>query len=68
MSPTRISDDVKCYAVEVRAALECSGLDYGPISVHDKMNLTPYTDHLTPPGVHDKMNPDSPMVVPETSR
>lgn len=36
-SPTQITDDVKQYAIEVRAALEGSGLDYGPISVHDKM-------------------------------
>jgi len=36
-SPTRIDDEVKKQAVQVRAALEVSGLDYGPISVHDKM-------------------------------
>lgn len=36
-SPTRVPDDVKQQAVEVRAALERSGLDHGPISVHDKM-------------------------------
>ena len=36
-SPNRISDDVKTAAVGVRAALEQSGLDHGPISVHDKM-------------------------------
>lgn len=36
-SPTRISDEVKQQAVDVRAALERSGLDHGPISVHDKM-------------------------------
>ena len=36
-SPTRLSDDVKKQAVGVRAALESSGLDHGPISVHDKM-------------------------------
>jgi putative transposase len=36
-SPTRISDEVKRQAVGVRAALESSGLDHGPISVHDKM-------------------------------
>lgn len=36
-SPTTIADDVKKQAVAVRAALESSGLDYGPISVHDKM-------------------------------
>jgi putative transposase len=36
-SPTTIADDVKRQAVAVRAALEASGLDHGPISVHDKM-------------------------------
>lgn len=36
-SPTRISDQVKQQAVDVRAALERSGLDHGPISVHEKM-------------------------------
>lgn len=36
-SPTAISEDVKQEALHVRAALEASGLDYGPISVHDKM-------------------------------
>ncbi|GGK92857.1 hypothetical protein GCM10007382_11310 [Salinibacterium xinjiangense] len=36
-SPNRISDEVKAQAVGVRAALEQSGLDHGPISVHDKM-------------------------------
>jgi putative transposase len=36
-SPTRIGDEVKAQALGVRAALESSGLDYGPVSVHDKM-------------------------------
>lgn len=36
-SPTRLSDDLKQEALKVRAALESSGLDHGPISVHDKM-------------------------------
>lgn len=36
-SPTRVSKDVKRQALEVRAALEQSGLDYGPISVQAKM-------------------------------
>lgn len=36
-SPARIDDEVKQQAVAVRAALESSGLDHGPISVHDKM-------------------------------
>lgn len=36
-SPTRLSEDLKQETLKVRAALESSGLDYGPISVHDKM-------------------------------
>ncbi|GAB3469863.1 hypothetical protein GCM10027519_42690 [Kineococcus endophyticus] len=36
-SPTRLTEDVKDQAVAVRAALAASGLDHGPISVHDKM-------------------------------
>lgn len=43
-SPTKLTDDVKQQALAVRAALESSGLDHGPISVHDKMHamgLTP---------------------------
>jgi len=36
-SPTTIGEDVKAQAIAVRAALEASGLDHGPISVHDKM-------------------------------
>ena len=36
-SPTKITDEVKEQALAVRAALESSGLDHGPISVHDKM-------------------------------
>ena len=36
-SPTQITDDAKTHALAVRAALESSGLDHGPISVHDKM-------------------------------
>ena len=36
-SPTRIGEDVKQQAVDVRAALERSGLDHGPISVHEKL-------------------------------
>jgi putative transposase len=37
-SPTQIADEVKQQALGVRAALESSGLDHGPISVHDKMH------------------------------
>jgi len=36
-SPAKLTDQVKQQAVAVRAALESSGLDHGPISVHDKM-------------------------------
>lgn len=36
-SPTKVAEDRKDEAVKVRAALESSGLDHGPISVHDKM-------------------------------
>jgi putative transposase len=36
-SPTRIADEVKAQVVAVRAALEQSGLDHGPISVQEKM-------------------------------
>ena len=36
-SPTRIGEQVKDEAVAVRATLEASGLDHGPISVHERM-------------------------------
>ena len=36
-SPNQMVDEVKAQAVAVRAALERSGLDHGPISVHEKM-------------------------------
>ena len=36
-SPRRITEEVKEQALGVRRALESSGLDHGPISVHDKM-------------------------------
>jgi transposase InsO family protein len=36
-SPSRIASEVAERAVAVRAALEQSGLDHGPISVHEKM-------------------------------
>lgn len=36
-SPNRTVDEVKAQAIGVRAALERSGLDHGPISVHEKM-------------------------------
>jgi hypothetical protein len=37
-SPSKLTDEVKQRALGVRAALESSGLDHGPISVHDKMH------------------------------
>lgn len=37
-SPSKLTDEAKEQAVQVRAALEASGLDHGPISVHDKMH------------------------------
>nr|EJI95798.1 integrase, catalytic region [Rhodococcus sp. JVH1] len=51
-SPSKLTDEVKARAVAVRAALEASGLDHGPISVHDKMramglNQVPSTASLT---------------------
>lgn len=36
-SPRQLDETIKNEAVKVRAALEASGLDHGPISVHDKM-------------------------------
>ncbi|WP_425564262.1 DDE-type integrase/transposase/recombinase, partial [Paeniglutamicibacter psychrophenolicus] len=36
-SPTQLTEERKQEALQVRAALESSGLDHGPISVHDKM-------------------------------
>lgn len=36
-SPNQLQDDVKLHAIQVRASLEQSGLDHGPISVHAKM-------------------------------
>ncbi|WP_425590828.1 integrase core domain-containing protein [Mycobacterium sp. AMU20-3851] len=36
-SPSTLSDEIKAQAVAVRSALEVSGLDHGPISVHEKM-------------------------------
>ena len=37
-SPSRPTDEVRSQAIGVRAALEASGLDHGPISVHEKMH------------------------------
>jgi putative transposase len=36
-SPSKLTEEVKVQAVRVRAALEASGCDHGPISVHEKM-------------------------------
>lgn len=38
VSPSKLTADVKEQALQVRAALDSSGLDHGPISVHDKMH------------------------------
>lgn len=38
-SPNTIGDDIKQQAIGVRAALERSGLDHGPISVHEMRSL-----------------------------
>nr|WP_246136363.1 integrase core domain-containing protein [Leekyejoonella antrihumi] len=46
-SPTRIPEEVKAQAIGVRAALESSGLDQGPISVFEKMKAM----GLQPPSV-----------------
>jgi putative transposase len=37
-SPSQLGEEVKEQAVRVRAALEASGLDHGPVSVHDRMH------------------------------
>ncbi len=37
-SPSKLSEEATAQALQVRAALEASGLDHGPISVHDKMH------------------------------
>jgi putative transposase len=36
-SPNRIPEEIKQQALGVRTALQSSGLDHGPVSVHDKM-------------------------------
>lgn len=46
-SPTRLGDQVKKEALQVRAALASSGLDHGPISVFEKM----HSMGITPPAV-----------------
>ena len=46
-SPSRLDDRVKTSALAVRAALEASGLDYGPVSVFDKMKAM----GIAPPSV-----------------
>ncbi|WP_458860414.1 DDE-type integrase/transposase/recombinase, partial [Mycobacterium adipatum] len=37
-SPSKLTEEVRQQAVAVRAALEASGRDHGPISVYDKMH------------------------------
>lgn len=46
-SPTRAGQQVKQQAIDVRSALERSGLDHGPISVFEKMT----TMGLQPPSI-----------------
>ena len=46
-SPTKLDDQLKHQALQVRAALASSGLDHGPISVFEKMRSL----GLTPPAV-----------------
>lgn len=36
-SPGKLTEDITAQAIAVRAVLEQSGLDHGPISVHEKM-------------------------------
>jgi len=38
-SPSKLTGDMARQAIGVRAALEQSGLDHGPISVHEKMRI-----------------------------
>lgn len=38
-SPSKLTDELKAQAVAVRAALETSGLDHGPISVYERMRV-----------------------------
>lgn len=50
-SPSKLTEQIKDQAIQVRAALEASGLDHGPISVHDKMTsmglpVVPWTASL----------------------
>lgn len=47
-SAAAITDEVKQQAIGVRAALERSGLDHGPISVHDKMEALAMTPVPSP--------------------
>lgn len=50
-SPSKLTEQIKDQAIQVRAALEAAGLDHGPISVHDKMTsmglpVVPFTASL----------------------
>ena len=63
-SPNRTTEDIKKQAIGVRAALEQSGLDHGPISVHEKMRdlgMTPVpsTAALARNGPHSREFPAS---------
>ena len=54
-SLTRIGDEVTGHAVEVLVAVECSGLDYGPIMMFSFDEPHPLHRPSDTPGVHDKM-------------
>ena len=54
--PSSIADEVKQRAIAVRAALEQSGLDHGPISVHEKMKALA----MTPVPSTASLGPDLP--------
>jgi len=53
-SPTWIGEEAKRQALDVRAALEASGLDYGPVSVFDQMRQM----GLQPPSVAALARPE----------
>jgi hypothetical protein len=64
-SPSELSDEVKEQAIGVRAALEASGLDHGPISVHEKMRAM----GLDPvPSTASRPRPKPPADLPADTR
>ena len=63
-SLTRIGDEVTGHAVEVLVAVECSGLDYGPIMMFSFDEPHPLHRPSDTPSVHDKMKgPGRPCVL-----